>query len=62
MHNVIRIRKQIDEKVMRQRNEDRVDDRGDDEPVEQFKIKLSTRATNPEGLLELEIKEREQRD
>ena len=39
-----------------------VDGQGENGPIEPFKIMLSTRATNPEGILERDIKEREQRD
>jgi len=41
--------------VEKQRREDKIEGAEENQPEEQFKIKLSTRATNPEGLLEREI-------
>ena len=62
MDNVVKIRQQIDEKCQRQLKEFNDKEGKEEVPVQPFMIKLSTKATNPEGLHEREIQEREQRD
>ena len=59
---VTKIREQIDGKVETQKKDGAGENAQVEEPVDPDKIKLSTRACNPEGLLEKEILEREQRD